>query len=412
MSFGQRGGQPPAEQDWICTLCKEQNYPKVTTCFKCKTGRQAGAQEVAPRVFGKPPSVGSTLEGMVKSYNKKGFGFIMCLGGYTQDIFFTRENVSSRLLHPDMPGEQVSFEVAREQGKLVAKNVRALGEEIRMGERFGQYGGLKGKGRGSGEEDGSWICPMCKEHNFSRRSECFKCKLPKPGAPPQQGFGGQGFGGQGFGGQGFGQAPASAPPRVPGQPRFAFSDAPPPAGGAGPSEPQRNVSPHAGARAIREQLMRQRGEGGAQGAPGSPSDSSDEEKKESKKRKKSSSSNSSSGSSKKKKKKDKKKKKKKRKKRSSSSSASRSKSSSVELEVPEKGEASGSAPAAPNPEIEKAKSEAIARLQELKSIEPKEERMKRFRALLREWHPDKNLERSGVAKEVFQFLQKGKALME
>lgn len=112
------------------------------------------------------------------------------------------------------------------------------------------------------------------------------------------------------------------------------------------------------------------------------------------------------------KKKDKKKKKKKRKKRSSSSSASRSKSSSVELEVPEKGEASGSAPAAPNPEIEKAKSEAIARLQELKSIEPKEERMKRFRALLREWHPDKNLERSGVAKEVFQFLQKGKALME
>jgi len=268
MSFGGQGGQK--EMDWICTLCKEQNYPKVTTCFKCKTGRQAGAQEVAPRVFGKPPSVGSTLEGMVKSYNKKGFGFIMCLGGYTQDIFFTRENVSSRLLHPDMPGEQVSFEVAREQGKLVAKNVRALGEEIRMGERFGQYGGLKGKGRGSGEEDGSWICPMCKEHNFSRRSECFKCKLPKPGAPKMEGFG---------------AAPASAPPRVPGQPRFAFSDAPPPAG-AGPSEPQRNVSPHAGARAIREQLLRQRGEGGAQGAPGSPSDSSDEEKKESKKRKK------------------------------------------------------------------------------------------------------------------------------
>jgi len=48
----------------------------------------------------------------------------------------------------------------------------------------------------------------------------------------------------------------------------------------------------------------------------------------------------------------------------------------------------------------------------LRDMEPKEARMKEFRALLRQWHPDKNPSRVEVATAVFQFLQKGKLLME
>lgn len=37
--------------------------------------------------------------------------------------------------------------------------------------------------------------------------------------------------------------------------------------------------------------------------------------------------------------------------------------------------------------------------------------MKQFRKLLLEWHPDKNTERAEVATAVFQFIQKGRALI-
>jgi len=65
-----------------------------------------------------------------------------------------------------------------------------------------------------------------------------------------------------------------------------------------------------------------------------------------------------------------------------------------------------------NPEVEKAKSEVLEKLMKLREVDPKEERIKRWRALLREWHPDKNLDRAEVATAVFQFLQKGKQLIE
>lgn len=201
--------------DWECTLCKEQNFSKAAQCFKCKTSRAPHARRVPPRTLSKPPTEGKTLQGMVKSYNKNGFGFIMCTGGYTQDIYFRRENVTSRLLHPDMPGEQVSFEVCREGGKLVAKNVRALGEDVRPGERFGTYGAFKGKGaepgKGSGGERniwiGSWMCSRCKEHNFSRRTDCFKCGALK-GDPSA---------GVGEAPKGFSSGPAAPATREPGK---------------------------------------------------------------------------------------------------------------------------------------------------------------------------------------------------
>jgi len=71
-------------------------------------------------------------------------------------------------------------------------------------------------------------------------------------------------------------------------------------------------------------------------------------------------------------------------------------------------------PAAPvkePPEIAFAKKQVLAKLTVLKNVEPKEQRAKEFRLLLREWHPDKNQERIDMATAVFQFLQKGKSLL-
>merc|ERR1712007_81889 len=66
-------------------------------------------------------------------------------------------------------------------------------------------------------DEGQWRCPFCNEHNFARRLECFKCKVPKPGGAPVAGF----------------------------------SDRPT---HAAPPPPRKTFSPHAGARAIRESL--------------------------------------------------------------------------------------------------------------------------------------------------------------
>lgn len=67
--------------------------------------------------------------------------------------------------------------------------------------------------------------------------------------------------------------------------------------------------------------------------------------------------------------------------------------------------------AAEDPDTAMAKKRVLAKLTELQKIEPKEERAKQFRALLRDWHPDKNPEKKDMATAVFQFLQKGKSLL-
>eukprot|EP00435_Cladocopium_sp_Y103_P057782 s1350_g20.t1 len=58
-----------------------------------------------------------------------------------------------------------------------------------------------------------------------------------------------------------------------------------------------------------------------------------------------------------------------------------------------------------------AKKRVQAKLTELQKVEPKEQRAKEFRNLLRDWHPDKNPENKDMATAVFQFLQKGKSLL-
>merc|ERR1712190_504017 len=103
--------------------------------------------------------------------------------------------------------------------------------------------------------------------------------------------------------------------------------------------------------------------------------------------KSSSSSASSSSSSRKKKKK-----KKKRARTPSSEAGDKEKDAQPEAEEPK--------------EVQDAKLEALQKLTALQSVDPQDKRMKGYRALLREWHPDKNPDRLEVATAVFQFLQK------
>jgi hypothetical protein len=62
-------------------------------------------------------------------------------------------------------------------------------------------------------------------------------------------------------------------------------------------------------------------------------------------------------------------------------------------------------------EADKAKADVLQKLLQLKQ-EPRVARVQKWRALLRAWHPDKNPDNTEVSTSVFQFLQKGKHLIE
>lgn len=397
-------------RDWYCVKCRERNFVKRAECFKCKAAKPTGVDCSAPP---RPviPQNGTTMNGMVKSYNRKGFGFLMCFGiEHCSDIHYTRENLSPKLQTRDIPGQHVSFEIHRgPDGKLNALNIRPIGEEFEAAPPpgKGKLGGGKGvvaaggaAGRsvaGREEEDRSrdWLCGQCGERNFVKRFECFKCKASIScratawvQAPRTSGVGEQ-------------SSRAEAP-----------------------AEPRRTVSPHAGSRAWRDVYAAGAGSGS------SASRSRGRRRKRRRKRSRSKSSNSSSSSSR-----HKGKSRKKRRKRSKSrssgksdSGSSDSESSDCKMEDPPAGGARGSAAGQSGgeaasavaalksqsngcPETEKAKAEALEELMKLRSLE-KEARMTEFRALLRKWHPDKNPERVEVATAVFQFLQKGKPVLD
>merc|ERR1712217_487624 len=157
--------------------------------------------------------------------------------------------------------------------------------------------------------------------------------------------------------------------------------------------PKRSLSPHAGSRAMKEMLIAQQQQGmHVPPAQQAAAQAEARDRSRSSKRKRSSSSESSSSSSS-----SKKKKKKKRRTRSSSSEGD-DKDASNQVEESE--------------EVSKAKIDALQKLTSLQSVEPKDARIKGYRALLREWHPDKNPDRLEVATAVFQFLQKGKKLLQ
>merc|ERR1712039_691844 len=105
--------------------------------------------------------------------------------------------------------------------------------------------------------------------------------------------------------------------------------------------PKRSLSPHAGSRAMKEMLIAQQ-QKGMQGQP-VPAPEEGRDRSRSSKRK-----------------------------RSSSSEGEKDAANQVEE----------------SEEVQKAKIDALQKLTSLQSVEPKDARIKGYRALLREWHPD------------------------
>mmetsp|Transcript_74041 Transcript_74041/g.154405 ORF Transcript_74041/g.154405 Transcript_74041/m.154405 type:complete len:385 (-) Transcript_74041:59-1213(-) len=353
--------------------------------------------------YGMPPPGGGTgrseqLTGMVKSYNRKGFGFIMCQS-LDVDVYFSRESLAPALQTSDLAGEYVTFEVFRfSDGKMQARNLRPLKGDCGIVRGPDGYGGARGSSSyapplppmrpprpaspvpgtigpdGHITEDRSldWYCKSCGERNFTKRFECFKCKGPRPVS------------------NAFLEATGSPPAPTP----------------AAPAAPRRTLSPHAGSRAMREQLKAQLMGGASGGGDGDASGSKRDRSKSSSSSSRRDSSSSSESSS------DRKKKKKRRKDKSKSSSSSSSSSRGSRRRASSSKGDKEKAEIPSNPEIEKAKSEVLEKLMKIKQVEPKEQRIKDWRALLREWHPDKNPDKTEVATAVFQFLQKGKLLID
>jgi len=288
----------------------------------------------------------------------------------SQDIWFAKETVAAEYRTSDLAGTTMSFELFRApDGKPQARNLRPAPAGVGM---------------------------------------------PPPPVNPNQHMAAQSFPGAGLVRPGFPQ------PALQLRPGFPLSAAMMrPAGLPGlavPSQPKRRAwSPHAGSRAIATASKDEEVPGGlglAPGMAGGPLGQPAEKKSESEERSKSSSRKSSESSDSSSERKKKKKKSKKSDVCSSSSleevrSSSRSRSPKKEGKTGTPKETKAKS----TPEIEQAKLEALEKLRKLQSVEPKEARAKEWRALLRDWHPDKNPDKVEVAKEVFQFLQKGKTII-
>lgn len=114
----------------ICR-CYYWMYSWTVCLYVCAAQREAPPRPVAFAAMGFPmgkgagyssgPRTGEVMTGMVKSYNRKGFGFIMCQN-LDVDVYFSRESLAPALQTSDLAGEYVTFEVTRfPDGKLQAR---------------------------------------------------------------------------------------------------------------------------------------------------------------------------------------------------------------------------------------------------------------------------------------------------
>lgn len=385
-------------------------------------GAPMGLPLGAPVPPGGPP--GQVKTGTIKSYSVvKGFGFILC-PGIPQDIYFGRDNLQAELRSSDVAGTEVQFELVRAaDGKPQARFLRPVGR------------GTPAPLHGSPPQSAAAVvaaaaAALSQRAPVAAVGGCFpRPGMVFPGRPPfmarplfQPGAINPLFAGRP---PGTPLSPTGAPPLwvrpgltspvlgaggvggVPGvMGKGGIAGVPP--GGKPSGDRRRDWSPHAGSRAIRQCTTGPQAE--AKKSEGSRSVSS------SRRSSPSSSSPSKSRSRSRKRKRRKKKKSKEKSRSPSESSTISSSSSSKHGRKKDAGGAAGGAAggeqnAKESPEIQKAKMEVLEKLKGLQSIEPKETRTKQFRDLLRTWHPDKNPDNLEVATAVFQFLQKGKSLL-
>ncbi|CAE7242117.1 Sacs [Symbiodinium sp. KB8] len=362
---------------------------------------------------GRPPALGTVLTGTVKSYSAKGFGFILC-PDVDHDVYFARESLQDGLRTANIAGTVVQFVLQRGlHGKPQATCLRPLDGQIAPMAYNRGYTPEPGQGwnkggssfAGKGAPAFGGVPTPAFAQQFTPQPQ-----VPAGGSWPNAGVAGvaslgcmgtgphmasSGVAGGGVAHPGVAHVAGVAGGSVPGLPGLSVSfGAPRP-----PVAPKR-LSPHAGSRAMAGLPAK-----AAEQPSGSPSGKSSSASSEPE------SSDSSSSEKKRRKKKDKKKKGKKERSRSRKRKSKSSRKSRLSVSSSSGKEQKEEPSSEVQQAIESAKREVLQQLENLKKVEPKEQRMKEWRSLLRSWHPDKNPEKAEVATQVFQFLQKGKLLL-
>jgi len=117
--------------DWYCYECGDLNYASREMCFK-------GCHVMRPAALGR--AMGARR------------------GGWESSPFG-------------------AFGLDRERERSRGRGSSFYGVGSSYGSGFGtSFGNMGGDMR-----PGDWTCPLCMGHNFSSRTECFKCKAAKPG---------------------------------------------------------------------------------------------------------------------------------------------------------------------------------------------------------------------------------------
>ncbi|CAE7250433.1 unnamed protein product [Symbiodinium sp. CCMP2456] len=373
---------------------------------------------------GRPPALGTVLTGTVKSYSAKGFGFILC-PDVDHDVYFARESLQDGLRTANIAGTVVQFVLQRGlHGKPQATCLRPLDGQIAPMAYNRGYTPEPGQGwnkggssfAGKGAAFGGVPTPAFAQQ-FTPQPQ-----VPAGGSWPNvagvagvASLGGcmgttnmaggmatalaGGVAGGMVGGMAGGMAGGMVGGMAGGMSLTGLSVS----SGLGSPRPPvapKRLSPHAGSRAMAGLPTK-----AAEQPSGSPSGKSSSASSEPE------SSDSSSSEKKRRKKKDKKKKGKKERSRSRRRKSKSSKKSRLSVSSSSGKDQKEEPSSEVQQAIESAKREVLQQLENLKKVEPKEQRMKEWRSLLRSWHPDKNPEKAEVATQVFQFLQKGKLLL-
>ncbi|CAE7242073.1 Sacs [Symbiodinium sp. CCMP2592] len=361
---------------------------------------------------GRPPALGTVLTGTVKSYSAKGFGFILC-PDVDHDVYFARESLQDGLRTANIAGTVVQFVLQRGlHGKPQATCLRPLDGQIAPMAYNRGYTPEPGQGwnKGGSSSFAGKGAPAFGAPAAPAFAQQFTPQLQVPAAgswPNVAGVAGVASLGQGCmgatnmgsGASNMGSGLAGGVGVMGGMSLTGLS-VPSSLGSPRPPVAPKRLSPHAGSRAMAGLPAK-----AAEQPSGSPSGKSSSASSEPE------SSDSSSSEKKRRKKKDKKKKGKKERSRSRRRKSKSSKKSRLSVSSSSGKEQKEEPSSEVQQAIESAKREVLQQLENLKKVEPKEQRMKEWRSLLRSWHPDKNPEKAEVATQVFQFLQKGKLLL-
>lgn len=152
--------------DWDCEQCRTMNFASRHECFRCRAPRPGGGGGG----YGGGGYGGGGYGGDRGGYGGGSYGG----GGYGGD----RGGYGGDGGYSGGGGGYGGGGYGGDRGGGYGGGGYGGGG---YGGGGGSYGGGFDRPRQSQSfREGDWSCPQCSAHNFASRSECFKCRTPKP----------------------------------------------------------------------------------------------------------------------------------------------------------------------------------------------------------------------------------------